>query len=417
MSLSLPTDKLANLATSINKPTAIAVSLSVGIHGLVLAMLPLNSATRTIDPDVFKTVEVVELAPDQLDQLPAFAQPNSVALNDPLLESLLNAPLPSPDLLGTPFNLDPGLTPPSLTELPDINNDFPSQLGTGAPNYTTPFYNFPTTPLPPPPPNLWAQNLPLPPVATNPIQISPGITDLPPTRPQPSRPQPTLPPVAASPEASQSVPNNPGTAGSQPEPSAIESPAAGGSTATDTPQPEAATSDASLLLNPPQNSETTAEGSQPTADPNSPVAEDPAIAAAPTPSAEPDPLQQYREQYVFNGGTGLSQATVNIQGWLISARQTMGDAEITLKAPADLTASFPDPYCPTDADIAVGVILVDADGNPVNSASIVKSSGYAILDDVARSRINSQSFAGTGEAIAHQYRVGFQDVNGQCQNS
>lgn len=116
------------LRTLLRQPTYAAGLASVGIHGLlwfVLPLLPLNSSTPT-EPEIQRTVSLVELSPAEQSRLPDFSTPQV---------TLPTIPDPSPDLY-------------SLSPLPNSFSPIPTQPST--PSYPT----FPSIPsfLPPPPP-------------------------------------------------------------------------------------------------------------------------------------------------------------------------------------------------------------------------------------------------------------------------
>jgi outer membrane biosynthesis protein TonB len=111
------------LRQAVRQPVWLATALSVGVHGLLWAVLPiLPSASLTEEPDDQRTVGVVELSPEEQARVPDFSTP-SLEL-PPLSESDLYSlsPVPNqspPTQLFPPFPPFPTNPYPSFEPPPD----------------------------------------------------------------------------------------------------------------------------------------------------------------------------------------------------------------------------------------------------------------------------------------------------------
>jgi hypothetical protein len=156
---------IQNFAKNLRQPAWIASLASIGIHGLlwaVLPILPLSSKPAELE-EKRRTVQLVELTPEDLSKVPQFAQPQSLYPIDPIPKSILPS---SPSTQPSP--------------LPSID---PSLL-----------YPLPITP--PPPVTSWSWNLPVErPKITTRITPEPKrtTTKITPERTDPAKPDPTKP--------------------------------------------------------------------------------------------------------------------------------------------------------------------------------------------------------------------------------
>lgn len=174
-------------------PSAIATLASLGLHGLLLAALPLlaNTSLSADEPEIRRPVPVVELTPEEQRRLPDFTTSPPLELppitqapaqsNDPFPPTSPRLPGPSSSsssLLAPPVPL---FVPPPLpvTEIPSFSIPFPT------------LSSRPTRPVVPPP-------SPLPKPAQSP-SASPAPSPAPSASPQPSAQPSPSPTVAVEP--------------------------------------------------------------------------------------------------------------------------------------------------------------------------------------------------------------------------
>lgn len=188
MSSSLRTQDLSTLQKMqqwLKHPIAWSGIASVGVHGLLFALLPLINAEALKEnpPDIQRSVDLVELTPEEQQRLPDFPG---------------EAPIELPPLTQTPFQNSP-LAP----TLPPLNDPLPPTLPPSFSNppsiFSIPFFSN----VPPAPPPL---SLPAP---------APPTRDRPQTRPSPQ------PSASATPNPQQ---QNPQTSQSAEPPQPNESP-------------------------------------------------------------------------------------------------------------------------------------------------------------------------------------------------
>ena len=370
-------------AVRVINPTGVAVLLSVGAHAALLAFGPhtdvsfaaLSPAAQEADAEE-AIVPLVQLSSGERDRLPSFAQPRR---EPPVATGLRSFSLPP----GLPFSPDastfarrpvPANTLPSPTKTKTRNL---GPLGGILPSGITaplPFrFNIPTTQapqrssssqqsvaaLPTPPPRL-------PSPADNGVRLSTeGLEEaspnnLPNLTPGTANSSPrTLVDALRDTEAA-SIAANPGTASNQP--------------AAPAPSGEVAPNQTGQPSSPPPN-----------APPNTP-AQPPVIATAPA-QGEPSQLiegNEYDKRYVTE-----AEAEENTKRWL---SQTAEGREKVAQATAEITVPSGFKSCreqpPVDGRIGV---IANPDGTH-ESATVLKSTGYDILNRLALSKLEYEDF-------------------------
>ncbi len=205
----LPPGIDARLIALLLQPMSISTIASVGIHGVLLFMAPSLPQGQQAKAEGPKTVNVVQLTPEEQRRLPNFSK-SIPALSNPLVTANPNFYSNNPGSLPNPSSLPPlppVSTPESLPSLPD-----PTQLwgqvkpqtsfSIPAPQSGMSFPNSPSSPqqLPPPIPPAKAPPKDLPRVnpGTSGPETSGPSTPGNETNPQPpeSSPSPSLPPAA-----------------------------------------------------------------------------------------------------------------------------------------------------------------------------------------------------------------------------
>jgi len=107
--------------TTVRQPMAIAAFVSLGIHGLVLGVLPMLSSSKADESEQPRTVKAVQLSPVEQLRLPQFSFPqytlpvtgSQTKLTPP--STLFTQPTPAPQFNdSTPYNF-PMIPPPPAT--------------------------------------------------------------------------------------------------------------------------------------------------------------------------------------------------------------------------------------------------------------------------------------------------------------
>jgi hypothetical protein len=203
-----------NIQNWSRQPGGIAAIASVGIHGLLWAILPIlpMSSAEPSEPEIQRKVGLVELTPEELSRVPDLDFSTSIPavplpINPPALDQFSLTPLPNqppiqyPSILPPSFYIPPAPTAPSRIYIPSRPTTRPSTQA------TTPRQTPAPTPTPTPDPTIIPNRLngntrrlpelqaarPEPPDVT----ASPSATPAPAGDPNPSAP-------AASPSPTQS---------------------------------------------------------------------------------------------------------------------------------------------------------------------------------------------------------------------
>lgn len=133
-------DWSVTLRQILQKPSAVSAVVSLGAHVLLFALLPLlpDAAFTDTEPEIRRSVEVVELTPEEQSRLPEFSDTQielPPLFNDPLL-------LPDANLLPLP---EPGQTTPPPGGFFSDSLVFPP-----LPSASIPSFSLPVPPAPPP---------------------------------------------------------------------------------------------------------------------------------------------------------------------------------------------------------------------------------------------------------------------------
>ncbi len=331
----------------VQDPAALSAIASLALHLPLLLFLPrLFSNTPGLEePDLPSSVDVVELTPAEQGRVPNFQTPEIIL--PPLAQtpsSLSITPLPQ---ASSPFSET------TLPPLPSLNTPSSSLWGFGssfqfppigntAPTFTVPQTQAPFIPY-----------------------IPPRIAVQPPPRPPVQSTQ--TPTVAPSPTA----------------------------TLTPSPQPTATPGAEGL------GGET---GGQ--------------VAATPSPTERSQAQinqellarnQELRDKLTYNeSGTGDSDYVQAGQKWSESGQAWLGgDRPITGSIQqGEMNGSYPNAagYRSLSGAVIVAV-LVDENGKPAPNPTILRSSGYAIFDEIALQDVMAQTFKATGKKEAYWIRV------------
>ncbi len=182
------------------QPTFLASLVSIGLHGLVFAVLDLTPPASSETEEVLQSIEVVELSPAELQRLPNFAVPTAPAT--PAF-SLPTSELPSLANISQ-----------DLEALAQLGSNAIAQSPSGPSGSPLPQYNWSNW-LPPPP-----QTLPAP-AALPPIQPGRPIALPQPLNPaappvEPWSPTPTTPTTPSSPTSANTPNPAPNSSSSSP---------------------------------------------------------------------------------------------------------------------------------------------------------------------------------------------------------
>ncbi len=333
----------------VQDPAALSAIASLALHLPLLLVLPrLFSTTPGLEePDLPSSVDVVELTPAEQRRIPIFQTPEI------MLPPLAQTPssLPITPLPKASFPLPQTTLPP----LPSLNSPSSSLWGFGSSFQFPPIGN--TSP----------------PIFTVPQTQTPIIPYLPPRVPiQPPPPRPSAQPT-------------------QP-PSTVASP-----TPIATPSPTPTATPGAVAL----GGETGG-----------------AVAASPSPTERSQAQinqellarnQELRNKLTYSeNGTGEGDYVQAGQKWAESGQAWLGaDRPVTGSIQqGEMNGSYPNVARYRNLSGAVIVaVLVDESGKPAPNPTILRSSGYAIFDEIALQDVMSQSFKATGKKEAYWIRV------------
>jgi hypothetical protein len=347
---------LKSLPQKLSEPSSLAIVASVGIHGILFAFLPLlSSFSEAAEPDPLEPVPLVELSPSEQRRLP------NLDRTPPALP-----PLGQPDLFGT-------------TPLPPSGDLFsmplPGPLTPSFPSSSVPRASVPRTPFP------------------GGVLIRPSVPITP-------APAPSIQRSASAPRSQIQIP----APAEQPRPDPLA-----GQAGVSSRIPELSDLQASVPNN-------RAEDLLPQEDVDTAPEETDSNqqAAAPTPEASPpanDPLmaemRALRQQYAYNPeGTDNAVATENFNTWLQALQEATENPELLPSSPITLEIEYPLRACLPEppANASVGV-LVNPDGEIEGEPSLLKSTGYAGLNQQALDAVWNSEFPATGDYAAYSFNV------------
>lgn len=371
----------------LQQPTAVSAIASFGVHLLLFAVLPIlpYAAFTEDEPEIRRSVEVVELTPEEQSRLPEFS--NEQLDLPPLFQDSPGTlpPLPIPD---------PSKAPPPAD---DLFSD---------PLFNTPFPNF-SFPI-------FPQTVPAPP----PVTQQPPVPD---TKP-PAQP-PTLPEAEAEldPEAEDTprrITLSPGGLPILPE----------GSEGLEIP---------SERLNPPrgddrvaanqESASENAEGNEATPEATAPPARsDEEIVAALRQDVEARRREIVIQRQLAYNPSGTDQDPAYNAGsawaeWMQGLEESgvnlsnVGENSQFPKTAIELP--FPSEACEVvqrtvSADIG---IVIDAEGKPVGDFTVLRSSGYEFFNNVAGESILASTFENpSGKNVPYQITATFPYSGESC---
>jgi len=409
------------------QPFWIATIASVAFHGLLWINIPIRSSSSRPSLD---TVDLVELTPEQLERLPNLNSPSQLTLPPINPETWQQQPLPNPP--GNPsanspsvenpssFVLPPPrasleLPPPPVLQLPPISSTLP---------YREPLV-IPTLPPPPPPnPPVYDDANPLPvlPPEDLDLEINRLARDreeemeIPPEpteeerEPTGEEPEPTSAPTPGIlpdriPEAAiadlrrrQERYRQQAEASENPEPQ-------------ETPEPESSP----VAAVPPE--EETSEAETPEAETSEEeTSEEETLEPEATPEPD-DPLladiQALREAIAYNPeGTSQEEATAALESWISNLPSRYKDnGNTSLWQQQDIEVPLPELACRSQLQgrATIGV-LVNPEGEIVQEANLIQSTGYALLNQAALEAVETQGFEATEEHQLYLLNVTFEPL-------
>ncbi|GAB4372942.1 MAG: hypothetical protein Kow00121_15720 [Elainellaceae cyanobacterium] len=330
---------------------------------MLFAALPLlpSIAFRETEPEIRRSVEVIELTPEEQSRLPEL----STAQID--LPPLFNDdPLLLPDA-----NLVP-LPAPNQADPPPLPGGFFSEpLFPSFPSASLPSFSLPVSPVPYPPP--------------------PAQTPAPRTSPSPQGPLPDLEPADPSPSANVE-PNRPDA---NAEPSNESQIAANGETAS----PEQTTP----TEVPPETTEQWEEQIV---------------------QARLAEIQQRREQLALLApdatATGEGEPLELYTSWFEQAVTWLGNDYQGNNAEAiDIEVAYPEAACLRGlSGAAIVGVLVDEEGKVVEEPApqLLQGSGYRVFNEKALEAAQAHPFEATGNKQAYQVRMKFEYSPDNCQS-
>lgn len=341
-------------------PSSWAVVGSIGVHGIILAILPFLSwpAPENTEPDIEDRVSVIELGPDGLARVPNF---------DPVERP------PFPDDFSTRTNED--FTLDDFFDLPTTSIPEPAPRPQPLPSPSTPrqrTFTWPSIPLPSSPP---VRSRP-------PIQTPITPSNRPPVEPDPETP---------APEPDQATPTTPDSAIAQ-EPSETDA------AEPETPHPDQA------------DTESDAIAANPDAD-----ASNPAEPATPQERllAEQQRLQQ---QFAYEAPTE-TDITDAFSAWNAAAT----NANIQQGEPINLEISQSLLTCPLGKDVTVVLgVFVSADNEVLSEPGpqVLISSGYDFFDKESKEFAAAHDFENqSGEQQAYAATLQFTYDADACPNA
>jgi hypothetical protein len=380
------------------EPLFWAALASVGAHLLLWAFLPfLPGQKLPTERQVQRPVSLVQLTPEELSRVPSFAQPN---LELPTFsDTATTLPPPAP---GSSFSLSP----------------LPGQTGR-SPSALPPFFVPPAPPLPPlsslsPSFSTSRPRTPLPPRSTFTLPPSSAPSSIPSIVPSPSPSVPSLDPEFSTDGPSLRLPS--GSQNSSPLfptlPSIVGSPS---------PTPSVAASP-SPAASPSAEVSPTPSPSELPAAPSSPVASPTPTTPALSPAQQLAALQRDRpDLFAYNPqGTQPDQANLAYINWFNQTGLELPDPDAI--RPQEITVELPLNACLLQLELeedqvpsAVVGVLVDAEGKQVEPPTLLRSSGYGILNADAIAVVRTRPIENTtGTTRAYLFEVKYSQENERC---
>ena len=382
------------------QPFWIATIASVAFHGLLWINIPTRSGNSRTS---LNTVDLVELTPEQLERLPNLNSPSQLTLppinpeawqpQQPIANAPGNSSVNSSSA-GNPssFVLPPPrasleLPPPPVLQLPPISSNSP---------YREPLV-IPT--LPPPPP------------------ANPPVYD-------DANPLPILPPsdldleinrLADNPEEDIATPLPPEPL----EPIGEEPPEETEPGVLPSRIPEAAIADLRRRQEKYRQQETESED---TPEPqSSPVAALPPEDEIPESEATPEPddpllaeIQALREAIVYDPqGTSQEEATATLESWISNLpNRYKNNSNSSLWQQQDIEVPLPVLACRNQLQgrATIGVV-VDPEGEIVQEAQLIQSTGYGILNEAALEAVRAKVFELTDDPQLYLLKITFEPLD------
>lgn len=378
----------------LQQPTAISAIASLGVHVLLFAVLPIlpYAAFTESEPEIRQSVEVVELTPEEQSRLPEFSTDQPIDL-PPLFQDSFPPgslpPLPIPD---------PSTTPPPADDL-----------------FSDPLFN---TPLPNFSFPIFPQTVPVPP----PVAQQPPVPE---TKP-PEQPPTTLPEEAETPapeaeETPRRITLSPGGLPILPE----------ASEDTETP---------SERLNPPRGDDRVAANRDSAAE-NTETDEPAPEATVPPARSDEEIVAALRQdvearrqeiaiqrQLAYNPARTSEDPSYNPGSAWTQWMQDLQEAGINLSNAGEnsqfpktaIELPFPQAACEVvqkTVSVDIGVVI-DAEGKPVGSFTVLRSSGYEFFNNVAGESILASTFENpTGKNVPYQITATFPYSGESCANT
>lgn len=381
------------------EPLFWAALASVGAHLLLWAFLPfLPGQKLPTERQVQRPVSLVQLTPEELSRVPSFAQPN---LELPTFSNpSTTLPQPAP---GRSFSLSP----------------LPGQTGR-SPSALPPFFVPPAPPLPPLSslsPRFSATSRPrttLPPRSTFTLPPSSAPSSIPSILPSPSPSVPSLDPEFSTNGPSLRLPS-----GSQNNSPLFSTPPS--------PTPSIAASPSPTTLPSPTASPDVEASPAPSpagspATPSSPAASPTPTAPALSPAQQLAALQRDRpELFVYNPqGTQADQANLAYINWLNQTGLEIPDPDAI--RPQEVAVELPLNACllqleldEDEAPSAVVGVVVDVEGKQVEPPTLLRSSGYGILNADAIAVVRTRPIQNTtGKTRPYLFEVKYLQENERC---
>ncbi|MBP0030966.1 TonB family protein [Roseofilum sp. Guam] len=405
------------------QPFWIATIASVAFHGLLWINIPTRSGNSRTS---LNTVDLVELTPEQLERLPNLNSPSQLTLppinpeawqpQQPIANAPGNSSVNSSSA-GNPssFVLPPPrasleLPPPPVLQLPPISSNSP---------YREPLV-IPTLPPPPPanPPVYDDANpLPILPPSDLDLEIN-RLADNPEEDIATPLPPEPLEPIGEEPPEE----TEPGVLPSRIPEAAIadlrrrqEKYRQQETESEDTPEPQSSP----VATLPPED-----EIPEPEATPepqSSPVAALPPEDEIPESEATPEPddpllaeIQALREAIVYDPqGTSQEEATATLESWISNLpNRYKNNSNSSLWQQQDIEVPLPVLACRNQLQgrATIGVV-VDPEGEIVQEAQLIQSTGYGILNEAALEAVRAKVFELTDDPQLYLLKITFEPLD------
>lgn len=383
-----PTSQLKSLLVALRQPGSIAALISLGVHGalfgaglgfssLSMASLAGDSAGATEQ----RQVPLVELTPEEQNRLPDFSS--------------------------SAYSLYPGSGTGSLGLLPVPNSRTPSSI----------------SPSPLSPDSKSSVSIPANPFA---IGMAPYF---PPTDPPvlfPPRRSTNLPPVTVAPRTRGNVPRLPaGTPRNNPNPAAggpASTPTASTPTSQGAPDTPPPTSARDLLPEGEGSSTATARGGSrsgsstpPTSTANANGSEGSAENNSEAARSRANLLAHLRALTYNAEGTTSEEASAAQEEWLAGAQEQAKEPDLDVAKTLEVSIPYDGRVClsPEPVDGLVGV-WVKPDGTLGGDPTLLKSTGYSLLNEEAASAIASIEFPKGEAPTAYAFDVKIDYADESC---